>query len=76
MNAKKAVREFKAVFFRKREAKNWPGFNIGISEPMAVHRYQCPATRHGRTVHGPCDCGGDEHQKELEAAWKNLLESQ
>jgi hypothetical protein len=44
-----------------------------VSPPEAVHRYQCPATRIGRTVHGPCDCGGDALQAEIDEAMREFL---
>lgn len=37
-----------------------PNGAVLIAEVFAIHRHGCPATRLGRTVHGPCDCGGDE----------------
>lgn len=63
---RKSDRVVVTEFFRALNA----GAENGLSAqwPTATHRYQCPATRDGRTVRGICDCGGSMREYDLNAA--------
>lgn len=50
----------------KRERQAWKPY---CSAPAAVHCYGCPCTVMGKDE-GPCDCGGADAQKIIDAFWK------
>ena len=54
---------FNLLYSTRVKAKG--GVDLGVAMPQAIHRYQCPSTRHGMS-YGPCDCRGDRVQRELD----------